>query len=214
MARQYEVRFGGTGGQGAILAGILLAEAAIRDGKNVAQTQSYGPEARGGASRSEVVISDGEIDYPKVIQADITLCMSQEACDRYGRQMSPGGLLILDSDHVTRAPTMRAVQVPLTQLARDEDLTVRSEIPDEAYNPLITPTRHKDDSLRAQITELRVEVLAELTQSRYDWIRKVVSEYSVTPAEEVLMVLTKTAFLQLTQARADQDDCRLLVTVH
>ena len=119
MTRQYEVRLGGTGGQGAILAGILLAEAAIRDGKNVAQTQSYGPEARGGASRSEVVISDGEIHYPKVIQANITLCMSQEACDRYGRQMSPGGLLIVDSDHVTRAPTTRAVRVPLTQLARD-----------------------------------------------------------------------------------------------
>jgi 2-oxoglutarate ferredoxin oxidoreductase subunit gamma len=100
MAGRREVRVGGTGGQGAILAGILLAEAAMRDGKNVAQTQSYGPEARGGASRSEVVISDGEIHYPRVIQADITLCMSQEACDRYGRQVRPDGLLILDSDHV------------------------------------------------------------------------------------------------------------------
>jgi 2-oxoglutarate ferredoxin oxidoreductase subunit gamma len=110
---------GGTGGQGVILAGILLAEAAIRDGKNVVQTQSYGPEARGGASRSEVVIADRDIHYPKVIQADITLCMSQEACDRYGRQMCSDGLLILDADHVTRAPTTRAVRVPLTTLARD-----------------------------------------------------------------------------------------------
>ena len=119
MARHYEVRLAGTGGQGAILAGILLAEAAIRDGKNVAQTQSYGPEARGGASRSEVVISGGKIHYPKVIQADITLCMSQEACDRYGRHMRRGGLLILDADHVTRAPTTRAVRVPMTTLARE-----------------------------------------------------------------------------------------------
>lgn len=119
MARCYEVRLAGTGGQGAILAGILLAEAAIRDGKNVVQTQSYGPEARGGASRSEVVISDGEIRYPKVLQADITLCMSQEACDRYGGQVRQGGLLILDADHVTRAPTTRAVRVPMTRLARD-----------------------------------------------------------------------------------------------
>ena len=119
MPRRHEVRLGGTGGQGVILAGILLAEAAIRDGKNAAQTQSYGPEARGGASRSEVVISDGEIHYPKVIQADITLCMSQEACDRYGGQVRPDGLLILDSDHVTRAPTTRAVRVPLTQIARE-----------------------------------------------------------------------------------------------
>ena len=117
--KRHEVMIGGTGGQGAILAGILLAEAAMRDGKNVAQTQSYGPEARGGASRSEVVISDGEIHYPRVIQADITLCMSQEACDRYGRQVRPDGLLILDSDHVTRAPTTRAVRVPMTRLARE-----------------------------------------------------------------------------------------------
>ncbi len=119
MARRYEVRLVGTGGQGAILAGILLAEAAIRDGKNVVQSQSYGPEARGGASRAEVVISDGEIYYPKVIQANITLCMSQEACDRYGGQMCKGGLLILDDDHVTRAPTTRAVRVPMSSLARE-----------------------------------------------------------------------------------------------
>lgn len=117
MTNRYEVRLAGTGGQGVILAGILLAEAAINDGKTVTQTQSYGPEARGGASRSEVVISDDEIRYPKVLQPDILLCMSQEACDRYGQQIVRGGLLILDEDHVTRAPTVRAVHAPLTALA-------------------------------------------------------------------------------------------------
>ncbi len=119
MSTRYEIRLAGTGGQGAILAGILLSEAAIQDGKNVVQTQSYGPEARGGASRCEVVISDQEIHYPKVIEADITLCMSQEACDRYGRMMARGGLLILDQDHVSRAPTTRAVRSPMTTLARE-----------------------------------------------------------------------------------------------
>jgi 2-oxoglutarate ferredoxin oxidoreductase subunit gamma len=119
QARRYEIRLAGTGGQGAILAGIILADAAIRDGKNAAQTQSYGPEARGGASRSEIVISEGEIDYPKVLEPDITLCMSQEACDRYTGQMRKGGLLVLDTDHVSRAPTTRAVRIPLTSLARD-----------------------------------------------------------------------------------------------
>jgi len=119
MAPRCEVRLAGTGGQGAVLAGILLAEAAVRDGKNVTQTQSYGPEARGGASRSEVVISDDEIYYPKVLNADITLCMSQEACDRYGWQMDRGGLLIVDSDHVQRVPTLRALRVPLTTRARE-----------------------------------------------------------------------------------------------
>jgi len=119
MTERFEIRLAGTGGQGAILAGILLADAAVRDGKNVVQTQSYGPEARGGASRSEVVISTQEIHYPKVIQSNVTLCMSQEACERYGRQVCEGGLLILDEDHVSRAPTTRAVRVPLTTLARE-----------------------------------------------------------------------------------------------
>lgn len=119
MAQRYEVRLAGTGGQGAILAGIILAEAAAQEGKNVVQTQSYGPEARGGASRSEVVISDGEIHYPKVLAPDITLCMSQEACDRYSGETREGGLLIVDADHVSRAPTTRAVRARLTTLAQE-----------------------------------------------------------------------------------------------
>lgn len=113
-----EIRIAGTGGQGVIFAGILLADAAIRDGKQVVQSQSYGPEARGGASRAEVIISDQEIDYPKVLDADILLCMSQEACDRYAGKLKRGGLLILDSTYVTRAPLVHAVRVPITELAR------------------------------------------------------------------------------------------------
>jgi 2-oxoglutarate ferredoxin oxidoreductase subunit gamma len=119
MAERHEIRLAGMGGQGVILAGIILADAAIREGKNAVQTQSYGPEARGGASRSEVVLSEGEIHYPKVIQPDITLCMSQASCDRYSDQMRRNGLLILDADHVTRAPTTRAVRIPMTSLARE-----------------------------------------------------------------------------------------------
>lgn len=120
MAERYEIRLAGTGGQGIVLAGILLAEAAVQDGKNVAQTQSYGPEARGGASRSEVVISEGEIDYPRVLNPDITVCMSQEACDRYAWNIvDRSGLLILDADHVQRTPTLRALRVPLTTWARE-----------------------------------------------------------------------------------------------
>jgi 2-oxoglutarate ferredoxin oxidoreductase subunit gamma len=97
-----------------ILAGIILADAAIRDGKNAIQTQSYGPEARGGVSRSEVIISTSEIDYPEVIQADILVCMSQEACDRYHDSLKRNGLLIVDAAHVRRTPTTRAVRADLT----------------------------------------------------------------------------------------------------
>jgi 2-oxoglutarate ferredoxin oxidoreductase subunit gamma len=101
-----------------ILAGIVLAEAAaIYDGKNAIQTQSYGPEARGGASKSEVILSEGEIDYPKVINPDALVAMSQEACDKYASSLKKNGLLIVDEDKVGRVPTTRAVKVPITQLA-------------------------------------------------------------------------------------------------
>ncbi|MCS7178545.1 MAG: 2-oxoacid:acceptor oxidoreductase family protein [Anaerolineae bacterium] len=113
-----EIRIAGTGGQGVILAGILLAEAAVRDGKQVVQTQAYGPSARGSASRSEVIISDQEIDYPEVLDADILLCLSQDACDRYASRLKKGGMLILDTTHVYRAPLIGAVRVPITELAR------------------------------------------------------------------------------------------------
>jgi 2-oxoglutarate ferredoxin oxidoreductase subunit gamma len=117
MTNRIEVRLAGMGGQGMILAGVILADAAIRDGKNAVQTQSYGPEARGGASRSEVILSTDEIDYPEVIQADIVLCMSQQACDRYAGDMKRNGLLIVDSGHVQRTRTTRAVQANLTTWA-------------------------------------------------------------------------------------------------
>jgi len=117
MSKRHEIRLAGTGGQGIILAGVLLAEAAVRDGMNVVQTQSYGPEARGGASRSEVIISDEEIDYPKVIEADMMLCLSQEACDRYSGRLRKDGMLVIDTDLIRRAPTTRAVRASLTRTA-------------------------------------------------------------------------------------------------
>jgi 2-oxoglutarate ferredoxin oxidoreductase subunit gamma len=113
-----EIRLAGEGGQGMILAGIILAEAAaIYDGKNVVQTQSYGPEARGGASKAEVIIAEGEIDFPEVISADVLVVMSQEACDKYAGALKKGGLLVVDQDKVGRVPTTRAVKAPIIKLA-------------------------------------------------------------------------------------------------
>jgi 2-oxoglutarate ferredoxin oxidoreductase subunit gamma len=113
-----EVRLAGEGGQGMILAGIILAEAAaIYDGKMAVQTQSYGPEARGGASKSEVVIADGEIDHPEVLSADVVVTLSQEAFDQYAASLKPGGLLIVDAEKVTRVPVARAVRIPISRLA-------------------------------------------------------------------------------------------------
>jgi 2-oxoglutarate ferredoxin oxidoreductase subunit gamma len=118
---RYEVRLSGLGGQGLMLAGRLLAEAAVlQDGKFATQTQSYGPESRGGDSRSDVVISDKTIDYPHVIKADLLLTMSQMACDRNYYSLKRGGILIVDADLVEHVPTNQAHVVPITRLAREE----------------------------------------------------------------------------------------------
>lgn len=105
MAERYEVRLSGSGGQGLVLGGVILAEAvALFEGINAVQTQSYGPEARGGASKSEVIISDGDIDYPKATQIDLLLCLTQESCDKYSVDLKKGGILLADSRMVTKLP--------------------------------------------------------------------------------------------------------------
>ncbi|MCD6381008.1 MAG: 2-oxoacid:acceptor oxidoreductase family protein [Candidatus Odinarchaeota archaeon] len=96
-----EVRFAGSGGQGIITMGVLLGYAlVIYEGKNAVQTQSYGPEARGSTSRSEVVISDDKIYYPIVENPDVFVCMSQDSYDRFVWELKEGGTLIYDSDLV------------------------------------------------------------------------------------------------------------------
>lgn len=120
---QMQLRLAGTGGQGQILAGIILAEAAVaHDGKFATQSQSYGPESRGGASRAEVVISDEPVDYPKVVQPDLLLCMSQEAYDKYAADTAEDGIILIDSGlvQVDDDSDPRVVSRPITQIARDE----------------------------------------------------------------------------------------------
>lgn len=121
MGSRYEIRLSGSGGQGIILMGIILAEAiGIYDGRYVAQTQSYGPEARGGSSKSEVIVGDEEIDYPKAMKPDLLLAMNQKSCDEFYPDLKPEGLLIVDSTFVTQIPTAKAFQVPFTRIAREK----------------------------------------------------------------------------------------------
>jgi len=118
---RYEVRLSGSGGQGLILAGVMLAEAVgVGDGKNAVQTQSYGPEARGGASRSDVVISEGEIYYPKTMKLDLLLALTQEACDKYFADLKENGMLVVDSVMVTQVPTKKFYGFPFMRLAKEE----------------------------------------------------------------------------------------------
>jgi 2-oxoglutarate ferredoxin oxidoreductase subunit gamma len=118
---RYEIRLSGSGGQGMIFAGTVLAEAVgVEDGKNVCQTQSYGPEARGGASRSDLVVGTGEIYYPKTLKLDLLLALTQEACDTYYPALKEEGCLVVDSGLVTQLPDHELHGFPFTQIARDK----------------------------------------------------------------------------------------------
>jgi len=118
-----EIRFAGFGGQGIIKSGIIVAAAAcIHSGKNAVQTQSYGPESRGGACKSEVVISEEEIDFPKVVEPDILVVMSQHAYNEYAENVKPSGIIIMDSDMIPHEKDLKNVKVfriPATKIAEE-----------------------------------------------------------------------------------------------
>lgn len=108
-----EIRFAGFGGQGIILAGVILGEAASREGMNAVQTQSYGPESRGGAARAEVIIADGEIDYPRVINPDIMIALSQPGFTSYYKDVKSSGVLIVDEDFVETGEFEDEIKAPI-----------------------------------------------------------------------------------------------------
>ena len=114
--------FSGSGGQGLISAAIILSEAAVvHEGLEAVQSQSYGAAARGGATRSDVIIADKAIDMPKVFQPNVLLCLTQEAYNKFRSIIRPGGLLITDKRFVetTRKVDARQVELPLYQAVMD-----------------------------------------------------------------------------------------------
>ena len=121
MPQQYEIRLAGLGGQGIILAGIIIAEAAgIYDGKFVTQTQAYGAAARGGFSSSDIIISDEEINYPKAQELDLLLAMSQDAYEENLQFLNLEGILIVDSTYVSEIADAHVYAIPFTRIAREK----------------------------------------------------------------------------------------------
>jgi 2-oxoglutarate ferredoxin oxidoreductase subunit gamma len=122
-----EVRFGGTGLQGVILMGVVLAMAATRDHRYVAQTQTYGLEEREGYGHSDVIISDHPVDYPQLQAADLLVALSPDAADGYTGLLREDGVLIFDSANVTAPPVFAGVTlgIPFSRLA--VEATGRSE---------------------------------------------------------------------------------------
>lgn len=115
------VRLGGSGGQGVILCSVILARAALAAGHYTAQSQSYGPEARGGSCKAETVISDAPIDYPKVEKSDVFLALTQSAMEKYLPQCAPGSLLILDAGLTPPTGTdLKILSYPILSAAAEE----------------------------------------------------------------------------------------------
>ena len=126
---RYRLIFSGSGGQGVITASIILAEAAVlHEGLNAVQSQSYGPEARGGATRADVIISDRDIRYPKVIQPNVLICLTQEAYNKFSCIIRPGGLLLTDNHFVKQEKKVDA---------RQKGLNLYKAAMEKTGNPLV-----------------------------------------------------------------------------
>lgn len=127
-----EIRFAGFGGQGIIRSGLITAMAAcIYSDKNAVQTQSYGPESRGGSCKSEVVIADEEIDFPKVDDPDIVMILSQEAYRRYVQDVKKGAIILLDPDMVTNRndpSNVKIYSIPATKIAEEMGKTIVANV--------------------------------------------------------------------------------------
>jgi 2-oxoglutarate ferredoxin oxidoreductase subunit gamma len=120
VPKKIEVRISGLGGQGVVLAGEILGRAAVYERKYVVQTQSYGAEVRGSAAKSEVIISDSKIGFPKVRKCDILVAMSQSAVERHLKDLKKKGILIVDEDIVKHLPETKAkvFKIPATKTAK------------------------------------------------------------------------------------------------
>ncbi len=122
MKDRLEMRFAGSGGQGVILASVILAEAAVISGLNAVQSQAYGPEARGGVSKAETILGREKIWYSKVSTPDFLLALTQASLEKYGKEMAADGLVMIDEsltvpDWMDRG---RVIAIPILRTAREE----------------------------------------------------------------------------------------------
>lgn len=120
MPNKTEIRFGGSGGQGVVLAAQILGKAAALDKKNVLQTQAYGAEARGSLAMSEVIISDAKIGFPAVRKPDVLVAMNQDALNALIKDLKERGTLIIDITNISAVPETSATvhKIPITETAK------------------------------------------------------------------------------------------------
>ena len=176
-----EIRFAGFGGQGIIKSGIITAgAAAVYGGKNAVQTQSYGPESRGGACKSEVVISEEEIDFPKVVEPDVLVVMSQHAYNEYAKNVKSGGTVIMDPDMIPNEEQLASVEVfhvPATKIAEQVGRKIVANIVMLGAFAAITKILDKNvlkDSVKANIPKGTEELNLTAFEKGYEYGRNLV----------------------------------------
>lgn len=152
---RFEIRVAGFGGQGVVTMGRVLGTAfTIHEGINSVNTHSYGPESRGGACRSEVVVSEGEIHYPSVRKADIFVALSQTALDTYIGDMKEDAILLIDPNSVTDVPkSLVSYGVPAMEIAHSlGDGKYQNSVVIGALAALLKPMIKKE-SLKSAVAE-------------------------------------------------------------
>lgn len=122
MSNRYEMRFTGSGGQGVILASVIVADAAVRSGKKAVQSQSYGPEARGGMCKAETILSEGQIWFSKVTCPNFLLALTQASFDKFSKVLAEGAVILADSELTIPAGVdpAQVVQAPILETAKEK----------------------------------------------------------------------------------------------
>ncbi|MDR1508957.1 MAG: 2-oxoacid:acceptor oxidoreductase family protein [Synergistaceae bacterium] len=183
MSGRYEIRIAGSGGQGVILAAVIIGQAAAlkEEGMNAVQTQAYGPEARGGASKSEVVIARGEIDYPKAASPNLQVILTQKACDEYAHDTAARGTVILDDFFVSEDPDVDAeiYRLPIVKTAREvigREIVTNMVALGTVARALELENLVKPDSIRNTILENVPRGTEELNSKAFDEGYKMMKE--------------------------------------
>ena len=171
-----EIRIGGFGGQGIIRTGLILATASCVYGdKNAIQTASYGPESRGGRCKSEVIISDEDIDFPKVEHPDILIAMSQEAYLQYVGDLKENGILIVDPDLVPNQREnlkVRMYEVPATKIAEGLGQKIVANVVMTGAFAAITNLlglEHLKESIRRNVPKASIELNLTAFEKGYEY---------------------------------------------
>ena len=179
MKNRHNIRISGFGRQGVVLSGYIIGRAAsIHDGKNAAFTQSYGPEARGGACSAAVVIQDDRIGYPLVKFADYLIALSKEAYDKYAGENSENALTFVDADLVKEAPVdnKKVFAIPATRFAEEMGKKIVANILMLGFFFGIAEVISKDamiESIRTSVKPAFVDINLQAFERGYEYAREI-----------------------------------------